>query len=192
MCICTEETGAKQGTELYILWDKMYAVNPRFINTLMHARENRLDVQSVATSGERGWGVNGDVYFYLLSGWANQPAGPVWLTTCFYKWRFTGHSHVHLFIWYLRLLWPFAAELSSWERNSMVHEAGNIYHPAHHRKSVLSFAFSGTISREVVKGCSLGRVGGGTKRLWNLLVASSPMGYALCFLHLVSLTLRSD
>lgn len=68
MCICTEETGAKQGTELYILWDKMYAVNPRFINTLMHARENRLDVQSVATSGERGWGVNGDVYFYLLSG----------------------------------------------------------------------------------------------------------------------------
>lgn len=164
-----------------------------WLNMLMHARENRLDVQSVATSGERGWGVNGDIYFYLISGlancnlWAQSGSQPAFINEALLD------SHVHLFIWYPQLLWTYAAGLSSWDRNSMVHEAENIYHVAHHRKSLLSFAFSGTISREVVEGCSLGCAGGwgGTKLLWGPLVASSPMGYAfLCFLGLVSLTLR--
>lgn len=75
----------------------------------------------------------------------------------------------------------------------MVHEAESIYHLAHYRKSSLSFAFSGTISRKVVKGANWAMLGvGGVPNcsevhLWLPHKWDMP---SWCFLGLVSLTLR--
>lgn len=52
MCICTEETGAKQGTELYILWDKMYVVKPQICK---HA-DARQGEQTGRSTSSHLWG----------------------------------------------------------------------------------------------------------------------------------------
>lgn len=52
-------TGAKQDTELHILWDRIYVTKPRICKHRDACQGEQTGRSTAATSGARGWGVNG-------------------------------------------------------------------------------------------------------------------------------------